>query len=309
MCMHVDSQRLQRLLGAPSSRRYRAVRSLLHSARALADLPERNYRRLTGRLATVQVGTSRMVVPEDMRWAFTGGVYYEHALARWLLRLVNISPGGTFYDVGANYGYYSLLLAPRVSHVHAFEPVTSTRTVLARNVASNGIPNVTIHDVGLSDSRGVAEIRLFSSSGNNSLFDVTPGERVRRLGSEVIALETLDSLVHDQGLPAPTLIKVDVEGAELFVIQGARRIIRDHLPTIVAEFHEPHFLKAGYRGDDLVTELTDAGYLVLGIPDPRHGDDLYPQSEFSKYGVGNIIAIDPSRVDGMSADLISDNWF
>ena len=222
-----------------------------------------------------------MRVPRDMRWAFWGGAYYEHELAYWLERLMSDSRHPVFYDVGANYGYFSLLLAPLAESVHAFEPVTTTRATLERNLADARLQHVVVHDVALSDRGGWADIRLFSSSGNNSLFDVVVGKGVTQTGTQRVRLDTLDHQVYALGLPIPGLIKMDVEGGELQVLRGGSRLLHEHHPIIVLEFFEPHFHRAGYTSQDVIHELASAGYELWAIPeDPdrrelrRLDDDL-----------------------------------
>jgi FkbM family methyltransferase len=228
---------------------------------------ERGWRRVLRRPVVVQVGPYQMEVPGDMMWAFRGGAYYEREMTRWLPLFLREAPSAVFYDIGANYGYYSLLLAPVADSVHAFEPVSQTRAHLSSALATNQVKNVTVYPVALSDHVGSAQVRLFSSSGNNSLYDVVDrGVFIRQTGTESVMLDTLDRHVYERGLPAPGLIKMDVEGAELFVLQGGRRTLREHHPVLTAEFNETHFEKAGYSRSDVMAELVDAGYAIMAIP-------------------------------------------
>lgn len=293
--MSLDKERLKKGLGGAGSTRYRMVLPAVRAVRWIRYATEGRLRQRTGRLKTVQVGGSVMRVPEDMRWAFAGGTYYERTVTEWLQCLVKSAPSNVFYDIGGNYGYYTLLLAPEVEQVHVFEPVSSTLEVLRMNVERNHLNNVTVHGVGLADASGTAEIRLFSSSGNNSLFDVTAGATVRRIGTEAIRLETLDGLVFDHGLPTPGLIKMDVEGAELRVLQGARQVLRQFHPTLIMEFYGPHFEKAGYSSADVVDELLAAGYAIYGVSETADDKRLHKLADFSFLQIGTLIAIDAGR--------------
>lgn len=254
---------------------------------------ERGWRRILRRPVVVRVGSYRLEVPGDMMWAFNGGVYYEQEMTRWLPVLLREAPSTVFYDIGANYGYYSLLLGPAADSVHAFEPVSRTRAHLSSALTRNQISNVTVYPVALSDHVGSAQIRLFSSSGNNSLYDVVDrGFTVRQTGTESVALDTLDRHVYELGLPPPGLIKMDVEGAELFVLRGGRRTLREHHPVLTAEFNETHFEKAGYSRSDVVAELVGAGYAIMAIPRDgtlrllANGDDA-----------DNVLAVDADTLD------------
>ena len=265
--MNRDSNIVRRTLGDPDGVRFRTAQRAVHTVRAGGSREEGVYRRRTGRLRQVTVGRHRMTVPEDMRWAFAGGRYYERSVPRPLCERINSGPSRVFYDIGANYGYYSLLLAPLANEIHAFEPVRATYAVLEENISRNaGLDHVQLHRHGLAESDGSAEINVFSSSGNNSLFDVVVGDDVSQLGTETIDLRQLDALVAG-GLTPPGLIKMDVEGAELFVLRGARRTLATHLPTLLLEYHEPHFERAGYTGRDVLDELRSHGYVLTGVDD------------------------------------------
>jgi FkbM family methyltransferase len=229
------------------------------------DRIQRGYRRVLHRPVVASVGPYRIEVPGDRLWAFRSGVYYEQSMTYWLPLLLQEAASCVFYDVGANYGYYSLLLAPAADSVHAFEPVSRTRAHLESSLVRNHVENVTVYPVALSDHVGSAEIHLYSSSGNNSLYDVDHGIHVRQIGTETVTLDTLDQQVYERGLPPPGLIKIDVEGAELFVLRGARRVLREHHPILTVEFLETLFKKAGYSRSDLVAELADAGYALLAM--------------------------------------------
>ena len=83
----------------------RAARAVAHEG---MHRFERGWRRVLGRPVEVQVGSYRMAVPGDMMWAFSGGVYYEQEMTRWLPLLLREAPSTVFYDIGANYGIWIL---------------------------------------------------------------------------------------------------------------------------------------------------------------------------------------------------------
>ena len=156
-----------------------------------------HWRRLTGRMAKVRVGTYEMRVPEDMLWAFSGGRYYEHNVIDWFERMLRIENDHVFYDIGANYGYYTLCAASVARQVYSFEPVSETRRQFRGNIDRNNLQDVvTVFPVGLSDAAGSVEVNLYSSSGNNSQYPRTSSDASLELvGSETIELAALDELV------------------------------------------------------------------------------------------------------------------
>jgi FkbM family methyltransferase len=256
--------------------------------REALDRAEILFRRALRRPIVVRVGPYTMEAPSDMFWAFRGGAYYEKGMTRWLPLLMAEAACSVFFDVGANYGYYSLLLATCADEVHAFEPVTSTLSVLQTNLVCNQVENVQVHRTALSDSTGTETMHLFSSSGNNSFYDTEHGFAVRDIGSEPVPVNTLDQMIYEEGLPVPGLIKIDVEGAELHVLRGARRLLTEHHPMLTVEFSESHFRTAGYSRADIVNELTSNGYEIFVIPKDASGQ-LRPIDEGN---IDNVVAVD-----------------
>ncbi|HLY56061.1 MAG TPA: FkbM family methyltransferase [Stellaceae bacterium] len=133
---------------------------------------------------------------------------------------------GTAYDIGANWGYLSLVLATAPGfhgHVHAFEIDPRTSADLARTIERAGIADrVSGHPFGLSDHDGTARL---SRSRHSFLTQIseTDGNRV--------AVRQLDALA----LPPPDLIKLDVEGHEAAVLRGGVRMLETARPLIVFE--------------------------------------------------------------------------
>jgi FkbM family methyltransferase len=162
----------------------------------------------------------------------------ERNLIRSLLR-----PGMRVVDVGANLGYFLLLLesviGPR-GEVVCLEPEPDNLRELARNVRVNGLGNVVVLPIAAGDCDGFAPLRR----GINAV--VNPG------GSEsfTVPLRRLDSL-----LSAPVdFIKIDVEGFELQVLRGAQRVLQQR-PTVVVEVH-PGLLDSTHRIAEILELLT-----------------------------------------------------
>ncbi len=162
---------------------------------------------------------------------------YERPLPEVAARLA-LHLGGTFYDVGANTGYYSVLLgrlqAP--SAIVAFEPIPSIADMCRRNLALNGV-SADVQQVAVSDSVGQATIHLpdashgrieTSASLNPDFKDDTPG-------TFSVATVTLDSANAARGEERVGLIKIDVEGFEHAVLAGAHHMTTRHRPVITIE--------------------------------------------------------------------------
>jgi FkbM family methyltransferase len=171
-----------------------------------------------------------------------------------------VAPGATVVDVGANIGYNTLYAAHRVGmqgHVYALEPAQDNLAVLYANLFANNLTNVTVLPYAAGNQ---AEIKKFFLRGEisavNSLFqdnfyaDIT--ETV-----EVMAAP-LDDLI----VETPDLVKIDVEGAELEVLEGMQRML--HSPTIrlIVEWHPTLQQAAGHAPDELPRYLADHGFTL-----------------------------------------------
>jgi FkbM family methyltransferase len=262
-------------------------------ARRIERATRARIRRLTGHVPTVRVGTCSMRVPEDMYWAFAGGHYYERSVSHWIERLLSLTAEPVFYDIGANYGYYTLLAAPTAGHVYSFEPVSTTLRQLRENVSRNGLDDrVTVFPVGLSDHDGTIEINVYNSSGNNSLFRVTSSDSsVHIVRTEPIELAALDALVDREGLRLPTVVKMDIEGAELFALRGAASTLARSTPAIVMEFDDSSFAEGGYSRADILAELDAFDYTVFGLSTDDRDLTLHPREHLEDHSIANLVVV------------------
>jgi FkbM family methyltransferase len=147
-----------------------------------------------------------------------------------------LHPGDVFVDVGANIGYFSLLAARKVGpegRVIAVEAVSELATAVRANAQLNGFSQVEVVDAAASDSVGEVELMLAEHPGGATISSAdTPPDLV---GRRTVRTVTLDSLWADGRRPAPTLVKIDVEGAELPVLRGMAGLLRTHAPRVLCE--------------------------------------------------------------------------
>jgi FkbM family methyltransferase len=165
--------------------------------------------------------------------AFDGG-RNEMPVQEWIAS--KLRPGMTFYDVGANIGFFSLLAAKVVGeagHVIAFEPVQENADAIRRNADLNGFETIIVVDVAVSKSTGEAELVLAEHPGGAALKSATtPPDATHCI---TVKTATLDSLVRRSDYPPPDVVKIDVEGAEMSVLEGMRGVVEDHRPLVVCE--------------------------------------------------------------------------
>lgn len=166
--------------------------------------------------------------------------------------------GMVFVDVGANIGYFTLLAARIVGkegRVFAFEPEPHNFELLVRNIAINGYQNITPVQKAISNRNGTAELFIRKHGhGAHSL-----GVRFHD-GTVVVATETLDSFFEAyQG--KIDLIKIDVEGWEMAVLQGMKRIVSENKSlAIITEFNPILLQWSGQSPVEYLNSLVECGF-------------------------------------------------
>lgn len=139
-----------------------------------------------------------------------------------------------FVDVGANVGQHTLFMSRHVAWVHSFEPWPWAYRKIEEKLADNGVPNVTVHRVGLSDTGGTLE--YYAPVSNNT----GTGSFVSGYGQNNRALTDLpvvvgDDYFHANAIDRVDIVKIDVEGFEDRVLAGLRSTVRRTRPVIVME--------------------------------------------------------------------------
>ncbi len=171
-------------------------------------------------------------MPQLERVSFALGTYEQH-ITQTMASFV--SPGMIAYDVGANAGYLTLVLATLVGpqgRVFAFEPDSKNFTALRANIEANGVTNTTPVPKAVSDMTGIITFASFNYSlVGHIAHDDTPSDATL---SQVEAV-SLDDFVFRDGHQAPQFVKIDVEGAEEKVLRGASRLLHEIQPIILCE--------------------------------------------------------------------------
>lgn len=187
----------------------------------------------------------------------------------------HLHPGGCFYDVGAHIGYYSLLaarLVGRQGRAVAFEPDPINAAALQENLSRNNLHQVEVIPAAVWNVSGQVKFQRSSalSPEVSSRRGKVAGPAGEGLGAGLIESEAVTLDAFAQNHPVPTMIKIDVEGAEAEVLQGAQRLISQARPIWLIEVHhqqamdflEENFRQNGYRTDWLARHPQ--------FPFPRH---------------------------------------
>ena len=177
----------------------------------------------------------------------------------------NSDKEGIFVDVGANIGYHSLYASFFFKKVVAFEPLPSVFNQFKQSIKLNNFTNIVAHNLACSNKEGKSLIYygedLGGSSLNNSL--TKKGSSQKDCSLEVTTV-TLDCFLKD-AKSRISLIKMDVEGHEPLVIEGMKKIIKNHRPIIMTEFF-PTGLNKIKKGQDLeFLENLSKDYEIIDI--------------------------------------------
>jgi FkbM family methyltransferase len=199
---------------------------------------------------------------------------YEPELQAAVRELVQ--PGSVAYDVGANIGYISLLLAKAVGEtgrVFAFEALPANQERLRANLALNSMDaRARLIPGAVTGAPGPVNFLTGPSHGMGKV----EGSAGRRELSYMEAISVpgvvLDDFVYQDGNPEPQVVKMDIEGGEVLALPGMRRLLSEARPLVLMELHGPEAAKAAWEA------LTGAGYRICrmerGFPGVPSLDDL-----------------------------------
>lgn len=166
-----------------------------------------------------------------------------------------LKPGGTFLDVGANAGFYSMLALDCVGPtgaIHAFDIDERALRCLRKTVAREGIPNLNIHAKAVSNTDATALLEQTGDCGRT---------RVRENGTgPTVATLTLDSWYQQNKVRNIQAIKMDIEGGELRALQGAVKLLQAEKPLLVCELLTSHTSHMGYKPEEVINLLRSIGY-------------------------------------------------
>lgn len=196
-----------------------------------------------------------------------------------LQRAINefVAAGDTVYDIGAHIGYVSLSLAKRVGprgRVIAFEPVPRNIDLLRKNIEINGLKNIRLLDFAASDSHGEIVIRMPETP---SMASMVWHKNDPSAIDVPVRTEAIDDLVEAGDLVHPRFVKIDVEGAEGFVLLGMRRTVAASQPVVFVECSDAGrevtwnvLGELGYRCQSAITRKW-----VTAFEEYRHSDFLW----------------------------------
>ncbi|MEG4842651.1 FkbM family methyltransferase [Microcoleus sp. CZ3-B2] len=194
---------------------------------------------------------------------------YERDLVKLFLK--HLDPVRDVIDVGANVGFFTVLAARSLTsgRVLAAEPTRAAFARLSHNIDLNGVEDAVIMYNGLiSDKDCTSTINVVAGREEySSMGDVVhPAVIGEKTLTETIDAKKIDTLVETHNL-TPGLIKVDVEGAEGLVFEGARETLKRHRPIVISEFSRPLLEANGSSPERLAKLFDECDYDVFDAHD------------------------------------------
>jgi FkbM family methyltransferase len=218
---------------------------------------------------SVGVGSGLRFDPGSSNCLYASGnneLPVQQALASCLER------DAVFYDIGANVGFFTVIAARLVGpggSVYAFEPVPENAAYIQLNVDLNRFRNVTVVRKAVSSSPGQGQLWLAEYAGGGALTTAAvPPDATQLIDVDLVSI---DDLVFQQKWRPPAVVKIDVEGAEIEVLQGMLRTLREIRPVVLYEIDDEWL--AGFQRKYQACEslLTELGYRVTRLIDSYPG--------------------------------------
>jgi FkbM family methyltransferase len=208
----------------------------------------------------------------------------NHEESEWRFIAAFLKPGMTFFDLGANQGFYSILASKCVGtegQVYAFEPVPGEFRHLRQNVLLNRLKNTIREPLALGRQEGSTDMYV-CLDGKGSYSSLQPPEENLKVRRELIRVPIidLDSYVQHNNIRHIDFLKIDVEGGELDVLKGAVMVLKELRPVVMCEIADVRTQPWGYNASEIYKFLEKCGYQWFQIVP---GGRLLPSKVKEKY--------------------------
>lgn len=235
-------------------------------------------------------GVFRGIIPEHVSSAVYKYGYFDKSVGTLLA--CSVRPGDTVFDVGAHFGYFTVMssfLVGEKGRVYSFEAITSTYNQLLKN--TEVLDNVFVDNFAVSDEAGELEFNdfgLVNSSLNSSGY-----ARTRNITGDRVIVEcvTLDKYFEKVNESRVDVVKIDVESMEQYVLAGAKKLFAHFRPTTIVEI--------GARSDDEKKNIDSVMRFFIALGYEKvclRGEDMKLMSISEKdYEYDNVLFADPAR--------------
>lgn len=192
---------------------------------------------------------------------------YEEGQWKFVCRF--LKTGMTFFDIGANQGFYTILAAKRVGSqgkVFAFEPAPTEYRKLRRNLLMNRCQNVVMESQAVGAYEGLTEFYMcFDHQGSFSSIRHPAEDVISRKKLIEVPITTLDLYIQNNNISSMDFMKLDVEGGELDVLKGAGGVLTKLRPLVLCEVADIRTRQWGYKASELCEFLAGYGYIWVPL--------------------------------------------
>ncbi len=165
-----------------------------------------------------------------------------------------IKPNYVVLDIGANIGYFTLMMAKQSKQLYAFEPEPRNYQTLQKNIEFNHLENVHLYNYAIAEVSGITTLHLCDTNrGMHRIYE----SQFCKEGTVNVETIAIDDLIE-----YADFIKIDIEGAELGALKGMKRLLKKHHPILLMEFHPPSIIEYGVQPRDVFDFVVEMGYLV-----------------------------------------------
>jgi len=192
--------------------------------------------------------------------------FYELSLSREISKFAQ--SGGVFFDVGANYGYYSCMWASINANnkVFAFEASPKNIDPIKNNISKNNLDNqVVINQLAMGKEKGKLQFNLATEDNQSGWGGITIDHNTESVEVDV---DTLDNYTAQNGIDQIDVLKIDTEGADTWVLYGAKRLLEQKkIKHIHFEVNLPRMKLLNISPDEAPKFLNSVGYTVQKVSD------------------------------------------
>jgi FkbM family methyltransferase len=193
------------------------------------------------------------------------------------------------YDVGAFHGILTMFFASRCRQVVSYEPNEINQARLIENVRLNKLDNVQVRKLGVGSEAGSGVLRYSPAMAGGGTLDSSSIAGA----SQRVEITTLDGDIAMAALPAPDLIKIDIEGWEIEALRGARETLSAHQPALFLEMHGETLREKRRKAGEIIAFLCDAGY--TDIVHVESGARIAPGNE-TVAAEGHLYCLCPTNI-------------
>lgn len=211
-------------------------------------------------------GPNELFIVLDNGLKFVGdrsilGMLCDQSVKNFYGRYFKADQESVIIDAGAHQGTFTVSMASsaKVGHVIAIEPMSANLMFLKKNLRINNLENVTVIPKGLwSNSRK----RTFYLGSSSAEYSILRDRKLTALKIVEIEVDTLDNILEQHGVNKVDFIKMNIEGAEIEALKGARRTLKNHPVELVIDAH--HFVNGKPTYETIIPMLKELGFKCEG---------------------------------------------